>query len=245
MKKILLRLTISLILIIGIAVLCITLLYNGYIRFNYPSYSNYPVQGIDVSHHQYDINWSLLDKKQVQFAFIKATEGGDFIDRNFQKNWDEAKKQNIIVGAYHFFTFCRDPKEQAQNFIAVVPNDSLMLPPAIDLEYGGNCKLTKSKMQLLQDITTFIDIVEQHYNKQMIIYVTGDFYEDIVVGNFKNNPLWMRNIYRQPQTTDNRDWLFWQFANKGRLDGIETLVDINVFGGSEQEFRNLIESKIK
>lgn len=58
-------------------------LHNGYIRLNYPSIYKYPVQGIDVSHHQNEIEWNKIDKSKIRFVFIKATEGGDFKEKLF------------------------------------------------------------------------------------------------------------------------------------------------------------------
>jgi len=245
MKK---RIAISLLMIVfmaAMAALAAFLLYNGYIRFNYPSFTQYPIQGIDVSNHQKVIDWQTLDKKYVQFAFIKATEGGDFKDKSFLRNWENAKKQGIIVGAYHFFTFCKSPEEQAQNFIQSVPNEEGMLPPAIDLEYSGNCKLTKTKEALLCDIESFISIIEKHYQRRMVIYVTEDFYGDVLAGKLTENYFWVRDIYTQPKTVDNRAWLFWQHSNRGRLTGIDGFVDLNVFRGTEADFENLLTYRME
>jgi hypothetical protein len=81
-----------------------------------PLWSN--VIGVDVSNHQGEIDWSALAGSNVAFAYIKATEGGDFRDRRFQLNWDGAKRAGLARGAYHFFTQCRSGAEQARNFIA-------------------------------------------------------------------------------------------------------------------------------
>src|SRR5687768_3711582 len=73
----------------------------------HPSEARYPTQGIDVSHHQGVIEWSLLSGQGVDFAYIKASEGGDFVDPAFARNWDGAGRAGIRRGAYHFFTLCR------------------------------------------------------------------------------------------------------------------------------------------
>ena len=217
---------------------------NGYIRFNYPSQSSYPVRGIDVSNHQGVIDWSKMDSLQVQFAFIKATEGGDFKDKSFDRNWKNAKNSKIRLSAYHFFTFCRSGSEQALNFIESVPNDEDMLAPAIDLEYSGNCKLTKSREELLADIDDFIKIIEAEYNRQVIIYVTESFYNDYLVGLYPNNPLWVRDIYTKAHVKDKRDWTFWQYADNGRVEGVNTLVDLNVFNGNPTDFHRFLSDRI-
>ena len=89
----------------------------------HPSDRDFPSQGIDVSHHQGPIEWPLLPRQGVDFAYIKATEGGDFRDSAFAANWAGARAAGIARGAYHFFTLCRSGADQAANFIAAVPAD--------------------------------------------------------------------------------------------------------------------------
>lgn len=49
------------------------------------------MRGIDVSHHQGDIDWQRVAADDVAFAIIKATEGGDHIDDAFATNLSEAR----------------------------------------------------------------------------------------------------------------------------------------------------------
>ena len=91
---------------------------SGLLRFNYPNSTRFPVRGIDVSHHQGDIDWHIVKAAGVDFAFIKASEGGDYRDREFARNWEEAGRAGIARGAYHFFTFCTAGLDQAHNFSA-------------------------------------------------------------------------------------------------------------------------------
>lgn len=230
-------------LIISLIIGCRYAFYQGYIRLNYPSLEKYPIQGIDVSHHQKQINWEKLDKERVRFAFIKATEGANHKDSLFASNWQQAKLCNIIVGGYHFFSFCKTGEEQAHNFIESVPNDSMSLPPAIDLEFGGNCKEENRKENLLNEVFEYIQIVEEHYQKKVIIYSTNEFYKQYLTEQFPNNPIWIRDIISKPELPDNREWVFWQFANRGRLNGIDTEVDLNVFCGDYDTFLQLISVK--
>ena len=63
------------------------LLYTGVILFNNPSREIYPVRGVDVSHHQGKIDWDTLARQDIQFAYIKATEGSNFKDKIFRKTF--------------------------------------------------------------------------------------------------------------------------------------------------------------
>src|SRR5262245_45992334 len=61
-----------------------------------------PIQGIDVSYWQGDIDWRKVADAGVHFAYIKATEGGDHLDAKFLDNWRAAKLAGVARGAYHF-----------------------------------------------------------------------------------------------------------------------------------------------
>jgi hypothetical protein len=77
----------------------------GIWRFNCPETAEYPVQGIDVSHHQGQIDWQAVGDSGIQFAYIKATEAEDYRDPQFSTNWREAQNSGIARDAYHYFTF--------------------------------------------------------------------------------------------------------------------------------------------
>ncbi len=208
------------------------LLYFGVIRFNYPSKSEYPVRGIDISHHQGIINWEQLKMEDIHFVIIKATEGADYQDPRFAENWRNSHDNGYLTGAYHFYRLCKTGEEQAENFIRTVPNMSDNIAPTIDLEFGGNCETNKTTKQILEEIERFMQILEEHYGKKPIIYVTQEFYDEYLIDQFILNPIWIRNIFFKPELPDDRDWLLWQFANRAHLDGIDMYVDLNVLNGN-------------
>ena len=193
-----------------------------------PSRSAYPVQGIDVSHHQGEIDWSQLPAQGVDFAYIKATEGGDFRDRLFPANWRGAGEAGIRRGAYHFFTLCRPGADQAANVIATVPREAGMMPIAVDLEYMGNCDQQVSVDQLHAELAAFIRAVEAHYGQPVILYLTREFDEAYQVSARVPRQLWLRRLVFEPAWTA-RPWTIWQVSNFRRLRGIEGRVDWNVW----------------
>jgi len=211
-----------------------TLMFFGIIRFNNPSRNDYPIQGIDVSNHQGKIDWKLVKEKSIDFAYIKATEGGDFIDKSFINNWNEARKHNITTGAYHFFTLCKPGKEQAKNFISIVPVSKETLPPAIDLEFTGNCK-NNPAINFDDEFKIFFNLIKNHYNRNPVVYTTYGFSEKYNLSQY-SEILWIRDIFKTPSS--NIQWKFWQYSNRLRVNGISGYVDGNVFVGSRKEFRS-------
>ncbi|TGK08996.1 lysozyme [Leptospira fletcheri] len=204
----------------------------GLVWFVYPSEDKYPIRGIDVSNHQGKIDWALVSKKDISFVYIKSTEGGDFKDKSFLENWSESKKHGFKVGAYHFFTLCRTGSEQAENFIQTVPKLVDSLPPVVDLEFVGNCKDRPPIENVQNEISIFLSIIDTYYNTKTILYLTNEFIEKYLEGNFFNHPIWIRNIFMHPNTFSSIDWVIWQYKSTARINGIDGPVDLNVLNGN-------------
>jgi lysozyme len=71
-----------------------------------PSIAEYPVRGIDVSHHNGQIDWDRVAAQGIRFAYIKASEGNDLRDPLFEYNWTEVRRVGLIPGAFHVFGNC-------------------------------------------------------------------------------------------------------------------------------------------
>ena len=225
---------ISGLIIIG-SILC--LFYLGILWFNMPSRKNYPVRGIDVSHHQGSIDWEKVKSAGIDFVFIKATEGVKSKDEFFSRNWKNAKKAGLKVGAYHFFSFRSSGKAQAGNFLSMVPDETSMLPPVIDLEFVGNSKLIPADKIICEELKKYIDEIESRYHLQPVFYLTRDSYEKFFRGRFEKYQVWIRDIFFKPSLPDEKSWLFWQYSCFGRVDGIQGYVDVNIFNGNWNNFQ--------
>jgi lysozyme len=211
------------------------------INFGKRAPKHYQVHGVDVSRWQADIDWMKLRTQGANFAFIKATDGGDHLDPMFQKNWRRAKEAGIKRGAYHFFYWCRVASEQADWFIRNVPKDPDALPPVIDAEYNGEskCKRRLTRAQYIEKIRVFAERLERHYGKRPIIYTAPDFYADNLSGELKEYPFWLRSVAAHPSVRyPNRRWLFWQYSGSGLSQGVSGKIDLNVFAGSENDWHN-------
>lgn len=214
-------------ILICFALLVISFGVFGYSGRWHPSETQFPTQGIDVSHHQGNIEWSLLKRQGVDFAYIKATEGGDHVDSAFVRNWSSADAAGIRRGAYHFFTFCRSGADQADNFIATVPLDHDALPPAVDLEFLGNCGNRPTAGEFRKELNIFLAKVEGHFGRRAIFYLTQEFDNEYRVSGGSDRPLWLRSLVFEPRF-GGRVWTVWQASSFRKLEGIEGRVDWNV-----------------
>lgn len=192
-----------------------------------PSRVTYPLQGIDVSADQGEIDWRKLRAAGADFAYIKASEGADIRDTLFAENWERAREAGLRRGAYHAFTLCRLARDQATNFIATVPREANMLPAVLDLEFEGSCTARPDRKVLLSEIALFIEMVEAHTGKAMIIHTTKDFEDAYQVSSAVDRSLWLRRIFFAPNY-GSHPWVIWQASDQRRIDGITGPVNWNI-----------------
>lgn len=217
-------------ILISIVILC--LFVSGKLWLTSPDRNIYLVRGIDVSHHQGDIDWQKVANDDIGFAYIKATEADDWVDSKFLENWNQAKVSGLRVGAYHYYSLAYPGDIQANNFVQTVPLDTTMLAPTVDLEYVGNSKKRSSKEEFQRELNIFINQISKHYNQRPILYTTNEFYYDYLYPEFQNYDIWIRSIYRKPNLTKYPNWKIWQYSPYGRVDGIEGNVDLNVLNAT-------------
>lgn len=216
------------------------LFYNGILLINNPSTEEFPVRGVDLSAYQGEVDFEVLVQNNIDFCFIKATEGSSFVDKKFIENYKNAQKTDLLVGAYHFFSFESSGKKQAEHFIENVAVINNMLPPVVDLEFYGDFLNNKPKKEsVLKELNVFITEIYKHYKAMPIIYVTKESYDLYLSGENTGCDIWIRDILNTPQLSDGKVWTFWQFTNRARLKGYsgrEPYIDVNVFNGTKEEF---------
>ena len=222
------------------------LIYQKKIKINHPTETDYPVRGVDVSYYQGDIDWKVLADENIDFAFIKATEGSGHIDTKFEENWEQSGKTDLKRGAYHFFSFESRGEAQAEHFISVVPKEEGMLSPVVDIEFYGNRFYNKPDAEETRaELQSLLDVLEAYYGVKPLIYATESSYSTYIRGAFDEYPLWIRNVYFSPNMGMPGKWTFWQYDSEARLRGYsgeEKYIDLNVFHGKEAEWMNFLEN---
>ena len=200
-------------------------------------------KGIDVAAHQHPggmpIDWSKVRSDGQSFAFVKATEGGDWVNPHYVQDIQAANAAGLKTGAYHYARPAGDAKTQAANFaaqIALAPDQTL--PPALDIEVTEG----KSAAQLEQWIEEFTSELKRLTGRTPMIYTYKYFWMGQMNNSqkFSDMPLWLAAYQDQaPEAVGGWNELsFWQRSGSGKVAGISTDVDMNLFNGSKQQLQS-------
>jgi len=202
----------------------------------------YFVRGIDVSHHNPILDWNVVREHDIHFAYLKATEGITHEDRNYPYNYDSARKANVIVGTYHFFSFSLSGEEQAGHFLNKAKFSAGDMIPAIDVEHSPANVYNKDKAiiaNIVKELKIFEKKLYEHFGVHPVIYTNRDCYKHYINANFPDNPIWICDLHNEPKD-DLTNWRIWQFSHKGELPGIDGHIDLNYYRYSYNEFKELL-----
>lgn len=184
--------------------------------------------GIDVSHHQGEIDWDKLFVKNfydtiIDFVYCKATEGNTHIDRQYKLNREKLNNLGIINGAYHFFISTDPPLPQAKHFLNHWKKRDIDLPPVLDVETEGF-----SDDDLIAKMKIWLKEIEYQSGMRPIIYTSLNFYETKFQKDFLNYKFWIAAYSRKPNCINDERIIHWQFTETSKIPGTNELVDVNV-----------------
>ena len=202
------------------------------------------VIGIDVSSYQGDIDWKQVEDQGISFAYIKATESTDHLDKKFEQNWSDINDTNIRKGAYLYYDFKKDGKAIAEWFIKNVPVESATLPPAIDFEIDDQTsKNLPDSKKVITNLTKVIDRLNEQYHQTPVLYTNSHTYDTYLKdANLKDKvKFWICDINSNDPANVNKNWEFWQFSWRGLLNGVggdKGFVDMDLYNGNLADFNN-------
>lgn len=198
------------------------------------------VHGIDVSHHQDEIDWDRVKAAGIDFVYCKASEGVDLPDPRFADNWAALRQRDIPHGAYHMFRPEDEVKPQVDLFLATLRQgggSDGMLPPVLDIERNSGVKKV-SKQVLHARAVEWVRLVEKETGVKPLIYTNPTFWRDYLSGDHElvQFPLWVSEYdlgaSEPAHTAAWKEWALWQFSRYGIVDGIGKPVDLNRLSGT-------------
>lgn len=193
--------------------------------------------GIDVSEFQGDIDWKRVKNAGVEFAFIRlgyrgyAGKGSLVLDSKFTKNINEAINNKINVGIYFFSQAINKPEaiQEAHYILDNIKGKNITYPICFDLEkikFDTARTDNLSKEEITNISMAFCKEIEAAGYSCMIYGNAKTFTTRIHLEELENCKKWYADYQSSPLYPYEFD--FWQYSEKGKVDGINTNVDLNL-----------------
>ncbi len=187
-------------------------------------------QGIDVSEFQGDIDYSKVKNAGIEIVYIKSSEGTYLVDPYFRTNYDNAKREDLKVGFYHFLRARNeeDAIKEADFFNSVISGTSPDCRLAMDFEVFNGLSVER----INQISFAFLRRVQELTNKECVVYSDAFNARTVFSRELASEyPLWIAEYdVNIPSSTGNWDeWIGFQYSDKGQIDGINANVDLDKF----------------
>lgn len=193
-------------------------------------------KGIDVSKHQGAIDWNLVAQDGVEFAFIRVGyrgyETGKLMeDETFEANIQGALAAGIKVGVYFYSQAINEVevKEEADFVLEKIAPYTLECPVVFDVERvsGSEGRMNALTPEVRTALTLqFCEAIEGAGYKPMIYHNTEMGVMMLGLEALEKYDKWFAaysDIFYYPY-----DFKIWQYSQSGRVQGINTDVDLNI-----------------
>jgi GH25 family lysozyme M1 (1,4-beta-N-acetylmuramidase) len=192
--------------------------------------------GVDVSHHQEEIDWERVKADGIDFAMIRvgyrgAEKGTLQEDAFFRNNITGAAVAGLSVGAYFFSQATSEAEavEEADYVISALSGAAVTMPVVFDIEeVEGAASRTNdlTPEQVTSFARAFCDRVADAGYTPMIYANTRWFIARMDLKELAGYGKWLAQYFEYPAYP--YEFAIWQYTNTGRVDGIKGDVDMNL-----------------
>ena len=193
--------------------------------------------GIDVSKHNGNIDFKKVKEAGFEFAFIRIAyrgygkAGNLKEDEMYKTNLKNAKDAGLKIGAYVFSQAKNEEEavDEARFAIKLLKGYELDLPLVFDPETIRNDVARTDDIsgeQFTKNAIAFLEEIKKEGYAPAIYsnLVWQDYYFDL--SKLKDYEIWYADYSKLPQTP--YDFTYWQFSERGIVDGVKGEVDLNV-----------------
>ena len=197
--------------------------------------------GVDVSSHQQEIDWAAVKADGVDFAILRIgfrgnTEGGLNVDSSFARNYVDARKAGLQVGVYFYSQAISvaEAEEEAAFVLNMLDGVSLELPVFFDWEEVAKGRTGGKATSAVSDFAAaFCAAVEDGGYKAGVYFNQRYGYSIMRLERLTAYSFWIAE-YSSYQSFGYQT-AFWQFTGSGHVEGIETVVDLDLMYAPEVE----------
>ena len=197
--------------------------------------------GVDVSSHQQEIDWERVKADGVDFAILRIgfrgnTEGGLNVDAAFARNYVEARKAGLLVGVYFYSQAVSraEAEEEAAFVLEMLDGVPLELPVWFDWEEVAKGRTGGKATSAVGDWAgAFCAAVEAGGYKAGVYFNQRYGYSIMHLEKLTAYSFWIAEYQDWQSFGYQAD--FWQFTGSGRVDGIKTIVDLDLMYEPEEK----------
>lgn len=189
-----------------------------------------PLNGMDVSQWQGEIDWKKVKNAGIKFAMIRAGYGKNNIDSKFHQNAQGANQTGIPIGLY-WFSYALNTemaRKEAQYTAALAKQYKITWPIAYDLEYDTIEYARKNGVVITKTLATSMaqafceEIKRQGYIP--MIYANLEYLNEYFDRSRLPYGLWYAQYAPEASV---REKAIWQYTNRGIVPGIQGAVDLD------------------
>lgn len=209
--------------------------------------------GIDVSAHQGQIDWAKVAKTGIKYAMIRVGVRGHKtgkiqFDQYFKYNIENAKKNGLKVGVYFFSQAIttKEALEEANAVLSCIKDYELDMPVVYDMEYVGYVTARTKLANLTNEQRTDIAIAFLEQIKKAgyipMFYANKNWLEQAIqLSRLNDYFIWFAR-YNDVPDYEYR-YHMWQYTEKGRITGVNGVVDINVCLFNFDKYKQALQKK--
>jgi GH25 family lysozyme M1 (1,4-beta-N-acetylmuramidase) len=204
------------------------------------------LKGVDVSNNNGSVDWRKVAGAGIDFAIVKISEGGDFIDfahgtkndsdavriQRLQARCAEVRRHGMTLGVYHFLRPRPDRTGDVEAEFAVKVARKVGWGKPGDLRLCLDVEVRHPQMGAAAThryIGQFVKRAKQLTGHRPLIYTFPAFWDELGNPSRFRCPLWIAHFgVDQPRIP--RPWsrfVIWQHTSEGGVAGIAGNVDLN------------------
>ena len=194
------------------------------------------ILGIDVSEHQYDIDWQQVKAAGIEFVMIRVGFRGYETglvkpDKRALEYYQGAVAAGLDIGVY-FFSQATTPEEaieEARFVLDFTAGWDLKYPVVYDWEYISDTARTANvDRRMLTDCSiAFCEEIRSAGRNPMVYFNRRQGNTQLYLYELEDYPFWLA-MYSYRMTYPYKVEM-WQYTNQGKVPGIEGDVDINLW----------------
>lgn len=183
-----------------------------------PPRDAFPQQGVLVGARDGPTAFKALKAIGADFVYLEASSGAAARDAAFAGNLGRVRDSGLPFGVVHAYDPCVPAERQAANFVTIVPRDETLLPPAIALaKLAADCGDPVSEAAVESELTTFLNQVEGHVGKSVVLKLAPEFEERYHIAAQIERNLWLERDWLQPVYAG-RPWTLWTANSQLRTE---------------------------